>query len=136
MEGQITNCFNDLFSASSSLDNLEFLLGLKGHVTNNINRELGKEFTTEEVYHALMQMHPTKASGPDEMLLAFYQRHWHIVEDSTTKTILSTLNSGEFPSELNHTYLSLIPKKSHPIKILDYHHISLCNVLYKLISKT
>ena len=37
--------------------------------------------------------------------------------------------------ELNSTYIALIPKTKNPENVTDFHPISLCNVLYKLISK-
>jgi len=45
------------------------------------------------------------------------------------------LNAGEFPSFLNNIDIVLIPKKYNPIFMLDLRPISLCNVLYKIISK-
>ncbi|XP_042983207.1 uncharacterized protein LOC122312617 [Carya illinoinensis] len=49
--------------------------------------------------------------------------------------VLQALNSGSFPSSLNHTYLTLIPKTKCPAVVADYQPISLCNVVYKLIFK-
>lgn len=46
------------------------------------------------------------------------------------KAILDCLNSGVMNCELNSTFLALIPKNKNPIR-----PISLCNVLYKIISK-
>ena len=50
-------------------------------------------------------------------------------------TLLEVLNSGNLPFDLNLTHVALIPKKKNPIFVTDFRPISLCNVLYKLISK-
>ena len=40
------------------------------------------------------------------------------------------------PTHLNHTFISLIPKIKNSERAKDFRPISLCNVMYKLISKT
>jgi hypothetical protein len=49
--------------------------------------------------------------------------------------MVSSLNSGIMPSSLNLTYIALIPKVKNPLCVNEFRLISLCNVLYKLISK-
>lgn len=46
------------------------------------------------------------------------------------------LSSGVLNEKVNHSYISLIPKLKNPMKVSEFRHISLCNVLYKIISKT
>ena len=55
--------------------------------------------------------------------------------DSVSTAVLSVHNSGKLLLKTNLTYISLIPKKRNPEKMSDYRPISLCNVLYKIISK-
>lgn len=52
-----------------------------------------------------------------------------------TTTTLLTLNQGQIPTILNHTFITLISKKKQISIVTDYPSIRLCNVLYKLISK-
>lgn len=49
--------------------------------------------------------------------------------------VLSFLNGGDLPAEVNDTLLVLILKVSNPQELSQYCPISLCNVLYKICSK-
>ena len=84
---------------------------------------------------ALKQMAPLKAPGPDGMPPIFYQHYWDSIGDDVSCAVLSCLNSGSISASLNHTHITLIPKIKNPESVSDFRPISLCNILYKLISK-
>jgi hypothetical protein len=93
------------------------------------------EFQEEEVMQALDCIGDLKAPGPDGMPSIFYKKHWEIVGPQVVKEVLAVLNGGPIPEDWNDTWVALIPKVKNPEAMKDLRPISLCNVVYKLISK-
>ena len=104
-------------------------------IMDEMNATFTCKFTLEEVHQALKQMAPTTAPGPDGMSPIFYKSFWKIVGDDVTKIVLNALNMGVVHESLNATFISLIPKVKNPKWVFGFRPISLCNVVYKLISK-
>ena len=104
-------------------------------VTAEMNRALMKEFTSEEIFKALKQMAPLKAPSPNGLPPVFYQKYWHLIGDDVTKAVVTCLNTGKILKAINHTHITLIPKFKNPEDVKEFRSISLCNVIYKLISK-
>lgn len=92
-------------------------------------------FYKRRVESALKKMSPLKSSGPDDFNPSFYQTYWHIVGDEVTSSVLKFLNDDIFDSGINFTYIVFIPKIKNSIKTFDFRPISLCNAIYKLVSK-
>ncbi|XP_074271259.1 uncharacterized protein LOC141595187 [Silene latifolia] len=68
--------FFSLIFASSRPEQFDELLdGVRGRVTDSMNGQFRAEYRGEEVFEALNQMHPLKASGPDGMNALFYQTY-------------------------------------------------------------
>lgn len=100
-----------------------------------MNSSLTAPFRAEEVKAALFQMFPTKVPGPDRFPAHFFQRHWDICGDDIVRIVLRVLNGEDSPEVINGTLIVLIPKVSNPNSLVQYGPISLCNVIYKIISK-
>ena len=138
-EGAVSALFIDYYSklfTSSNPHNLDHILdGVQPMVTNEMKAELGKPYTSEEVGEAIRQMAPLKALGLAGMPLLFYQTYWTNVGMDVTQAVLSSLNSGSILKSIYHTFITLIPKVQNSEKVTDFRPISLCNVIYKIISK-
>ena len=113
----------------------ESLEAISLRVTLNMNKELLAKFKAAEIWKALKQMHPTKAPGPNGMSPLFFHQYWDVVGSYVISCVLEVLNLGVLPCKLNETYICLIPMVASPQKITEFRPISLCNVVYKTISK-
>ena len=128
--------FENIYTTTCPTQVEDVAAAIPTRVFEDMNESLTQVFTREEVATALKQIHPTKALGPDGMSAIFYQKYWNIVGNSVTNMVLNVLNHNLPITEINKTYISLIPKTSSPKKMTKFWPISLCNVIYKLISKT
>ena len=127
--------YKELFTTSSPATHHEALNHIPQVITDDMNNVLTSKFEEWEVLKALKQMAPMKAPGPYGMPPLFFQHFWPMIEGDVTLLVLSWLNSGTIPHPLNHTFITLIPKKKNPSLVSNYHPISLCNVPYKIFAK-
>lgn len=127
--------FKTLFTSNNNVEFQQVLDKVENRVTPEMNEALSASYTRDEIVMALKQMHPSKAPGPDGMPAFFYKKYWGVVGEDVVKHTLDILNNGGPISPINHTHIVLIPKKKHNQHTKDYRPISLCNVLYKLVSK-
>ncbi|GJN40477.1 hypothetical protein PR202_gb29692 [Eleusine coracana subsp. coracana] len=74
--------------------------------------------------------------GPDGLNVAFYLAAWPWIKEDVTALIQQFYNSGQLLHELKATCIVLIPKNANPAYPQDFRHISLFNVIYKIIAKS
>ncbi|XP_071939906.1 uncharacterized protein [Coffea arabica] len=100
-----------------------------------MNDKLTKEVMENEIDDALFSMNPEKAPGQDGMTPMFFQKFWSSIKSDIIPAIKAFFHSGLMLKSINHTVISLIPKILHPTNLKNYRPISLCSVIYKIISK-
>jgi hypothetical protein len=104
-------------------------------VDEEMNKGLCAPFSEKEISDALFQIGPLKAPGPDGFPARFLQRNWGLLRDEVVWAVQDFFDSGIMPDEVNDTTIVLIPKKNDPQDLKDFRPISLCNVIFKVVSK-
>jgi hypothetical protein len=104
-------------------------------ITEQMNEKLLAPFSADDVRKASFSIGDYKAPGPDGLHAAFYKKIWNVCDDEITQEVLQAVNSGVIPDGWNDTTVVLIPKIDNPDLVTQYRPISLCNVIYKIISK-
>ncbi|KAL5574544.1 hypothetical protein UlMin_016243 [Ulmus minor] len=129
--------FHQKASARHAKNSISGLLDTneKWKVTPQMNEQLDQVFGPEDVKEAVFQMAPTKSPGADGMSAIFYQSFWPVIREEVTAACLGFTNMGLPLGNINETIITLLPKIKNPARITEFWPISLCNVLYKIISK-
>ena len=76
-----------------------------------------------------------KAPGPDGLPAIFYKTFWDVVGVRLTREVMEVLKGGWIPASWNKETIALIPKTEKPERVIDLRPFSLCNVVYKVVSK-
>ena len=128
--------YSYLFISLEPSDFTEIMEVVQPKVTQSMNSMLVREFQAGEVHKALKQMYPLKALGLDGMPPLFFQKFWSTVGGVVTKTVLDFLNLSITPPKFNEIHIVLVLKTNSPKRVTKFRPKSLCNVIYKLASKT
>lgn len=129
--------FLSLYSTSHDTASLNPHLSAQWHgkFSEEVKCSLGNMASREEIKDALWSMKPYKAPSPDGLHAGFFQRFWLITSDSVNREVARAFATSKIPDYLNRTLIVLIPKMQGPETIGNYRPISLCNTIYKVITK-
>ncbi|XP_039057386.1 uncharacterized protein LOC120200684 [Hibiscus syriacus] len=104
-------------------------------IPSHLKDSMSIEPDDKEIYEALKDMAPLKAPGRNGLHAEFFQQQWHVVGQSVCSMVKNIFAGGDIEANLNKNVLVLIPKKEGPETFADLRPISLCIVMYKLITK-
>ncbi|KAL4383249.1 hypothetical protein GQ457_15G015390 [Hibiscus cannabinus] len=89
----------------------------------------------DEVHLVVFEMDPMKSPGVDGYNAGIFQKNWDTVGTSVFKFVYKFFESVNLEDVSNHTLLFLHPNVANPGDIKQFRPISLCSVLYKVITK-
>jgi hypothetical protein len=135
----ICDYFTNLFTSEVQVTYPAVLDIIQPKVTQDMNDRLMAPYSADDVKKAAFSIGDFKAHGPDGLHAVFhaifYKKFWNLRGDQITTEILHALNNGTIPEGWNDTTIVMIPKVDSPETVTQYRPISLCNVIYKIISK-
>ena len=89
----------------------------------------------DEIREGLWALKPYKAPCPDGLHAGFFQRFWPTVKESMRNEVMYIFEECRIPDYLNRTNIVLTPKIAGPESLGNYRPISLCNTVYKIVTK-
>jgi hypothetical protein len=76
-----------------------------------------------------------KSPGLDGLPMEFFLGCYDFIEEYLQRVVETTRTQGKMLGAFNTTFLALIPKEDNPTTFEKFRPISLCNCIYKIISK-
>lgn len=137
ISNEFVSYFENLFTSNECRE--EELDKVLSHVpmkmSDGMNDQLLRPFLPADVKEALFSMSPYKSPGKDGLGAGFFQKFWDTVGSDVCKAALDFLDGQGSLECVNETIICLIPKVKEARAVTDYRPISLCNVIYKIVTK-
>jgi hypothetical protein len=129
------NNFKNLFTSSNPMLPAEFRNIFDCSISDSDNQFLCAMPTDSEIYDSLLSLGRTKAPGPDGFTALFYVKYWNNIKGIVLNAVGDFFMHNILLREQNHTFIALIPKKLVASSVHQFRPLSLCNIIYKIISK-
>eukprot|EP00253_Pinus_taeda_P007713 PITA_07713 len=127
------------FDKESYLDREQSIRVISRHipklVSNEDNFNLNRPVSEDEISEVLKEMQNSNASGPDGFNVDYFNACWNIVKQDVLNVMEDSRRNKTIMKALNTTFIALIPKQDSTLIPDRFRPISLCNVVYKIISK-
>lgn len=115
------------------------IINIAGHFHKFVNEDEAEHLfdpvTPEELESTIKWFKKDRSPGPDGWTIEFYIAFYEFISNDLLRVIEECRETGSLYNAINSTFIALIPKSDSPSSFDDYRPISLCNVLYKIISK-
>eukprot|EP00253_Pinus_taeda_P010150 PITA_10150 len=134
-----TTHFRNLYKCPREV-NLPDIINVANHFPRFVEDEdveaLIDPVSAEELEGVLKWFKKDKSPGPDGWTIEFYLAFFDVLGQDLLGVVEESRTTGSIYHAINSTFIALIPKFDSHESFDDYRPISLCNCLYKIISKT
>ncbi|XP_015940042.1 uncharacterized protein LOC107465577 [Arachis duranensis] len=135
LESETNSFFQKLFSTREAVN----LDAMGKFPCPSLSREacqkLVEPVALEEVKRAVFGMNSFKASGSDGFQALFYKEFWESLSSDVWGLVKKAFAGENISVAVFDTFIVLIPKVEAPSYLKYFRSISLCNVIYKIITK-
>ncbi|CAM8987641.1 unnamed protein product [Rhodiola kirilowii] len=134
----IGDYFKDIFCSSLESGRVDWekeLCVIQPRITTEMNENLIRGVTDEEIRRAVFQLGATKAPGCDGYPAIFFQSNWDLIRDELVGEVRSFFREFILDKDWNTTQIVLVPKVKDVSRMTELRPISLCNVSIKVITK-
>ena len=100
-----------------------------------VTAEIERPVSSEEIKMAAFSINLMKASRSDGLHALLFQSQWEHVGNSVCELVYDIFENLWKVKEINDSSLVLIPKVENLDHLKQFRPISLCNVVYKIVSK-
>ncbi|KAK1316673.1 hypothetical protein QJS10_CPA05g01847 [Acorus calamus] len=129
----IVEYYTALLNRESGIAIAEFNFPSK--VTEEQNIVLTSTVTIEELRAAVFSQKPLSSPGPDGFPARFYQKYWDLINQDLLLAVQHFMINRHLLKQVSHSFITLIPKTANADSLDHFRPISLCNSLYKIITK-
>lgn len=127
--------YTNLFQIGTHCFPSDFQGLISSSIEADLNRALLNILTNLEIKRIIFSMQSNKSLGPDGMGPTFYKHFQGKIGSDVVSVVQSFFHGGSISHAVNHTFITLIPKRTGANKVEQFCPIALCNVIYKVISK-
>eukprot|EP00253_Pinus_taeda_P029607 PITA_29607 len=99
------------------------------------NEGFKNPISKEELLRAIKAFKKDKSPGPDGWPIEFFSHLFDLFKTDLLRMVEASRMSGSIHTATSSTFIALIPKKERFDSFHDFRPISLCNIMFKIISR-
>lgn len=134
LKAMAVDFYKCLYKPVDSVDALR-VSGCFPELSEEVLKSFDAAVTDQEIHDAVFSIGDFKAPGIDGLNGLFFHSQWEVVKDSVISFVKEVFDNPARIESVNQTMIVMVPKVDNPVIVKQFRPISLCNVIYKVVSK-